>query len=201
MATYLIRPANGGGTRVVGDSALQFFQSQGWVVVDTMNDAAPPFYTADESDLRYVETAGISDPAHPDGAELREFFEEKIKRDGATAGQVPILQADGTLAFGAGSGGGGGTGTVTSVNNVSPVSGNVTLGASDVGAATAADITSAVGGTLRVVRHTGGTDPVRPATANPVLWITPDANRPATNGTVSGGSYAAVNNLDLLWTY
>jgi hypothetical protein len=49
--------------------------------------------------------------------------------------------------------------------------------------------------------HSGGANPNRPATSRPVMWIVPDANRPATNGNVSGGSYAAVNNLDLMWTY
>lgn len=52
-----------------------------------------------------------------------------------------------------------------------------------------------------VVRHDGTADPVRPATPRPVIWDVPDGNRPATNGTTAGGSYASVPNLDYLWTH
>ena len=51
------------------------------------------------------------------------------------------------------------------------------------------------------VRHNGVTDPDRPNTTRPVIWIVPDANKPATNGATTGGSYAAVNNLDIVWGY
>lgn len=52
-----------------------------------------------------------------------------------------------------------------------------------------------------IVRHDGVTDPLRPATTKPVIWDVPDANRPATTGTTAGGAYAAVDNLDYLWTH
>jgi hypothetical protein len=64
-----------------------------------------------------------------------------------------------------------------------------------------ADRAVGVGLTPLIVQHTGGTDPVRPATTRPVIWVVPDANRPATNGTTAGGAYAAVTDLDILWAY
>lgn len=52
-----------------------------------------------------------------------------------------------------------------------------------------------------VVKHNGSVNPDRPPTANPVIWDVPDSNRPATNGSTIGGDYAAVDNLDYLWTH
>lgn len=51
------------------------------------------------------------------------------------------------------------------------------------------------------VFNLGGTDPARPSTTRTVVWIVPDANRPATNGTTNGGSYASVPNVDLVFTF
>lgn len=217
MASLLIRRNTGGESFVIDDSALQFFLSQGYVVVGSIDDEAAEsqlHLSAAETDARYLHMGDVGDPASPTGAELRGFLEEKIDRTGATAGQVPILQADGTLLFGAGGnggGGGGGTGTVTSVNGIAPdVDGDVPLDADDVpdGAGrvlmTSAErtlLTSLSTTALYLVRHNGVTDPVRPNTQRPVAWIVPDADRPALNGNTSGGSYAAVDGLDIMWTY
>ncbi len=57
-----------------------------------------------------------------------------------------------------------------------------------------------VAATPIIVQHTG-TNPARPATTRPVIWVVPDANRPAINGTTAGGSYAAVDGLDFVWTF
>lgn len=59
-----------------------------------------------------------------------------------TAGEVPVFTGDG-YATTPGAGGGGGSGTVSSVNDVDPDgSGNVTLAASDVGAASTGALAS-----------------------------------------------------------
>lgn len=52
-----------------------------------------------------------------------------------------------------------------------------------------------------IVKYTGTVAPTRPNTARPVIWDVPDSNRPATNGSTLGGDYAAVDNLDYLWTH
>ena len=204
MARFLIRQAHGGSTRIVDDGALPYFQNQGYVVIDTLDDSGdtPPLYLSkEESDLRYAQLGGISDGTTPTGSELRIFFEEKIDRTSAIAGQVPVLQSDGTLEFGDGSGGG-------AVSSVNGATGAVVLDADDIAdGTTKVTMTTAeraaltdLGNAPYIVRHTG-TDPNRPATTRPVIWLVPDANRPATNGTTAGGSYAAVNDLDILWTY
>lgn len=210
MAQFLVRQAHGGETRTVTDGALPFFLSQGWVIVDTLDDSAdvsPLYLSRAESDLRYVQTAEISDPASSDGAELRTFFEEKVDRTGAVTGQVPVLQSDGKLKFAAG-GSGGGAGTVTSVNGKTPDgTGAVTLSPGDglTGDATAAakglvQLAGDLAGTaaaptvpnsIRTLYNWTNTDPVRPNTTAKVLWITPDTDRPGTNGTTAGGTYAA----------
>lgn len=205
MARFLIRQAHGGSTRVVDDGALPYFQNQGFVVIDTLDDSgnAPPLYLSkEESDLRYAQLGGISDPDSSTGTELRTFLEEKIDRTGATAGQVPILQSDGSLEFGAGGGGGavdsvnGETGVVElTADNIDDGTTKVTMTSAERAALTA------LANAPVMLRHGGGTDPDRPDTTRPVIWVVPDSNRPATNGTTAGGSYAAVNDLDFIWTY
>lgn len=60
-----------------------------------------------------------------------------------SAGQVPVAVEDGSTATAWGSAGGGGSGTVTSVNDVDPDdSGNVTLTAASVGAASTGALSS-----------------------------------------------------------
>jgi hypothetical protein len=111
---------------------------------------------------------------------------------------------------------GGGAGTVTSVNGVGPDgTGNVVITAGDVtpdadsatkgkiqltkGLTGTADAPDVVGAPWDVV-HDGTTDPPRPATNRPVHWYVPADNPPAGNGTVGGGSYAAVDG-DKMWTW
>lgn len=205
MATFLIRQAHGGATREIDDSAWPFFRDQGWVVIDTLDETDVELYlTAEESNLRFAQVGDIGDDASPTGSELRTFFEQKINRTGATTGNVPVLQSDGTLAFGAGGGGG----AVASVNSKT---GTVVLNADDIAdglssvimtAAERAVLTLFNSLGLVVVFHSGGADPVRPATTAHVLWVVPDGNRPDTNGTTAGGSYAAVGpRHDLVLTY
>lgn len=205
MARFLIRQAHGGESRTVSDGALAFFLSQGYIVIDTLDDDSdsPPLYiTADESDLRYAQVGDIGDDTSPTGSELRTFFEAKVDRTGASEGDVPALQADGTLAFEAGGGGG----AVASVNGQT---GTVVLDADDIDDGTSYVVMTtaeraaltALANAPYVVRHSGGTDPDRPATTRPVIWVVPDGNRPATSGTTAGGDYAAVDGLDFLWTY
>jgi hypothetical protein len=210
VAKFLIRQAHGGSSRVVDDGALPFFQNQGYVVIDTLDESgdAPPLYLSkEESDLRYAQVAGISDPATSTGAELRAFFEEKVDRSTATPGQVPVLQADGTMAF---DDAGGGSGTVTSVNDVDPIAGDITLTADDIDDGTTkvimtdderAQLTLLQTGGIVAVVHDGGTDPVRPPTTMHVLWVVPADNLPTDDGTTAGGAYAAVDDLDFAWKF
>jgi hypothetical protein len=110
-----------------------------------------------------------------------------------------------------GTGGGGGGGAVESVAGKT---GAVTLVPADVGIAAATsttaglvkasgDVVAAADGGLNVpsrvvpVPNFDNSNPARPNTQATVLWITPDANRPATNGSKSGGAYAAAEG-DLL---
>lgn len=202
MARLLIRQIHGGESREIDDSSLPFFQNQGYVVIDTLDDSSDPSpytYNAEESDFRYVQTGDIGDPDSTGGAELRTFFEPKIDRTGATAGQVPVLQADGSLEFGAGGEGG-------SVASVNGLTGAVELTADDLEdgvsyvrmtAAERAALDLLLTNGIVVVEHEGGADPVRPATTMRVLWVVPDDNRPAANGTTAGGDYAAVDGHDL----
>lgn len=175
MAQFLIRQAHGGETQTVSDGALPFFLSQGWVIVDTLDDSTDPspiYITKAESDLRYIEAAGVGDPGHPDGAHLRAFFETKINRSGAVTGQVPVLQADGSLLFANTAAASGG---VTSVNGKIPNgTGAVTLVATDVGALastyvpTVADLPA--GSTLSVSKA-GGVWPARPTSRADITVI------------------------------
>lgn len=206
MALFLIRQVHGGETRTIDDSAWPFFRDQGWIVIDTLDDdtdASPQYYSAEQSDLRFAQVGDIGDEATPTGSELRTFFEQKVDRTGASTGQVPVLQSDGSLKFATGSGGGavasvnGATGAVVlTADNIADGSTSVTMTAAE---RTALALFNSSG--IVVVVHSGGADPARPATTARVLWITPDGNRPATNGTTAGGSYAAVDNFDLLWTF
>lgn len=210
MARFIIRQVHGGQFQNIDDSAWPFFRDQGWVVIDTVDDSGdtPPLYLSkEESDVRYASLGGIGDEASVTGTELRTFFEEKIDRTSATAGDVPVLQADGTLEFGAG--GGGGSGTVTSVGGVAPVSGDVPLTLDDVDdGATYVRLTAAQMAQLLlllehgalILQHDGGADPLRFATGMHVIFDVPDANRPASNGTTGGGDYAAVDGHDYIWT-
>lgn len=217
MANLLIRRASGGETFIIDDSSWPYFQSIGYVQVGFADDQADNklYLSAAESDARYARLGGIADANSPTGQEMRAFFEQRIDRTGATTGEVPILQADGTLAFGpggnGGGGGGGGTGTVTAVNGLTPdETGDVTLDADDLpDGAGRVLMTSAERALLTtlsttapyIVRHNGVTDPNRPSTQRPVIWVVPDADRPALNGNTSGGSYAAVDGLDFMWTF
>lgn len=212
MARLLIRQAHGGESATISDRALPFFLSQNWVVIDTLDDETDPsplYLSTVESDLRYANLGDIADPTSATGSELRTFLEPKIDRSGADAGDVPVLQADGSLAFGAGGGG--------AVSSVAGKTGAVTLTPTDVGvpnattvAAGMVQLTNGLTGTYDkpdvvgapwIVEHDGVTDPVRPSTARQVWWIVPNANRPATNGVTTGGSYAAVDNLDKIFTF
>jgi hypothetical protein len=208
VARFLIRRTSGGEKRTIPDTAWPYFESQGYVVIDTLDDESdtPPLYlSAAESDLRYAHVGDIGDPDSPTGSELRTFLEARIDRSSATTGQVPVLQADGSLAFGAG---GGGAGTVTSVGGVDPDgSGDVPLTLDDVDdGATYVRLTAAQLEQLLLVlehgvvmlRHTGGADPERYATNMHVFWDVPDGNRPATDGTTAGGDYAAVDGHDYI---
>lgn len=208
MARFLIRRTSGGEQRTIPDTAWPYFESQGYVVIDTLDDDSdsPPLYlSTEESDSRYAHVGDIGDVDTPTGSELRAFFEEKIDRSAATTGQVPVLQADGSLAFGAG---GGGSGTVTSVGGVDPDgTGDVPLTQDDVpDGTTYVRLTAAqleqllllLEHGLVVVQHDGGADPERYATNMHVLWDVPDSNRPATDGTTAGGDYAAVDGHDYI---
>jgi len=76
------------------------------------------------------------------GDELAASYEAKVDRTGATTGQVPILQAGGTLAFGTVSGGGGGdvTGPASSTTGRVATFGDTTGKALADGGATVAQI-------------------------------------------------------------
>lgn len=211
MARFLIRQAHGGQTLTIDDGAWPYFQNQDYVIVSVLEDDGSSmdsvYLSAAESDFRYVRLGDIADDASTGGTELRTFFEQKIDRTGASTGDVPELQADGTLAFGAG---GGGSGTVTSVNSVTPTSGDVALTLDDITDGTEyVRITAAEYAQLQVllsygivwIKHEGGVDPTRPATTLRVFWEVPDGNRPATDGTTAGGTYAAVDGLDRIETF
>src|SRR5689334_19898562 len=102
MAIFLIRQVHGGATREIDDSAWPFFRDQGWIVIDTLDDdtdSSPLYYSAEQSDLRFAQVGDIGDESTPTGSELGTFFERKVDRTGASTGDVPALQADGTLAF------------------------------------------------------------------------------------------------------
>jgi hypothetical protein len=230
VARIRIRQAHGGADRVISDGALPFFLTQGWVIIDTIDDDSddPPLYlSAEESDARYAELGGIGDPATPTGSELRTFFEEKIDRTGAVAGDVPVLQPDGSLALEAG-GGGGGTGAVDSVNTKTGI---VVLNADDlldgtdrkmmtaaertkltgltatpsiasvVGLQAALDAKAAASSTPRILPYSA-TLPLRPNYPGPVIIQIPDAIKGTVTfgGTTTGGTTALVNNLDHVWT-
>jgi hypothetical protein len=208
VARFLIRPAHGGQPQEIDDGAWPFFESQGYVIVSVLDsgDDQPLYLSAEESDNKYAQVGDIGDPGSSTGSELRAFFEQKISRDGATVGQVPVLQADGTLVFGAS---GGGSGTVTTVNGEAPAGGNVALTLDDIpDGASYVRLTVAqmeqlqllIANGVLIIRHDGGADPDRPATEMHVIFDSPDANRPATNGTTAGGDYAAVDPTDYTWT-
>lgn len=206
MARFVIRPAHGGQKQEIDDGAWPFFESQGYVIVTVLGsgDEQPLYLSAEESDFKYAQVGDIGDPSSATGSELRAFFEQKIDRTGATTGQVPVLQADGSLAFGAGGGGGG---AVASVNGET---GTVVLTADDIADGTAlvmmtvaerALLTTLAAYGVAYVEHEGGADPLRPNTPLRVLWEVPDGNRPATDGTTAGGAYAAVDGFDRVDTY
>ena len=233
MARLLIRQVHGGMTRTISDSAWQYFRGQGWVIIETLDDSGdiPPLYLSkEESDFRYAQIGDIGDPETATGTELRTFFEEQIDRTDATAGQVPVLQDDGSLAFGTVEGGGG-TGTVTSVNEVEPVGGDIPLTADDipdgdiyvtmtaaertklagltatpaissvVGLEAALDTKAAASNTPRILPYSA-TLPIRPNYPGPVIIQIPDSIKGTVvfGGTTTGGTTALVNGLDHVWT-
>jgi hypothetical protein len=106
-----------------------------------------------------------------------------------------------------------GSGAVDSVNGLT---GTVNLTAASVGVA---DATSGAAGLVRLAGDLAGTattptvplrivpvynftntDPARPNTQASVLFVCPDADRPATNGSKSGGTYAGAEG-DFMVTY
>lgn len=226
MARILIRQVHGGETREIDDSALPYFP--GWVMIDSLEDDSdgPLYLSTEESDLRYVQTGNIADPDSADGAELREFFEEKVDRTGASTGDVPVLQSDGTLAFAAGGGGGGGA-----VDSVNGATGVVVLDADDIadgttyktmtaaertklagltatpaiadvtGLQSALDAKAAASNTPRILPYSA-TLPTRPNYPGPVIIQIPDSIKGTVTfgGTTAGGTTALVNNLDHVWT-
>lgn len=181
----------------------------------------------DELDLAASDL--IDDPASATSTTLGEHYEQLVPRAGAAAGEVPVLQADGTLAFGPGGGGGG---AVASVNERT---GAVVVTAADVGLdlvdntsdsnkpvsvavqaaldlkvnATdfAALLDAALAGTpifyryYDGFRYTGTGAMPRPATTRPVVWKVPAAFTLPSTGTTAGGTTAYVDGLDEVDTY